>query len=145
MDTLTKHKLYLIHSGAGWGTVEIQVGHTACGAAFPFLIDWLKLPTGTSTGLQQSANRKIQWIPYSNLRAMTKAPNPFLYPALISTSHPEFHPHLGHSSNCGNSLFPWCFLLYLWFYPLPQASSTSSCLLPSLPFILTLPPQSPYN
>lgn len=36
------------------------LGKTACGAAFPFITNWLKLPTGTSTGLQQRTARKIQ-------------------------------------------------------------------------------------
>lgn len=126
----------------------IQVGHMACGAAFPFLIDWLKLPTGTSTGLQQSANRKIQWIPYCNPLTITKAPNksiplPYFDP---HTSTRRILPTSWAQPKLCNSYFPGV------SFTLPLILSTSSSLLyfilpTSFPVFCTLnsSPQSPLN
>lgn len=105
-----------------------SLGITACGAAFPFITNWLKLPTGTSTSLHRSPTQDCQ----ENSRPPI---NLFLHPLLVSIPHPgESHSYLGHSQNCSHSLFPWCclFSTYVWFYPFKSPLLHPTSFFPSL-------------
>lgn len=142
MDTLTEHKLLLIHPGVWWeqwrcGRGIRPVALLACSSQTGWHCPHWYIQTSPTKHQQAKPTEPHILI----LTPWPKPPvNPFHQPALVLTS-PRWvlSPPWAWPTH-GNSLFPWCFLLsiYLWSYPLLPGSSTPSCLFPKVPLSIKL-------